>query len=94
MATFQPALSVFLHAATPAQQIAARDLFALGCFLSKIGKGDAASSACCWSALEAIGAPRDEIRSVVPTAQSDYAWIKDNVGPHAEILNLFDETSG
>jgi|GEM_PF-6241548 len=93
MPTWQPALAVFLHAATPAQQMAARDLFAVGCFLSKIGKGDAASSAC-WSALEAIGAPRDEIRSVVPVAQSDYAWIRDNVGPHAEILNLFDETSG
>lgn len=92
MATWQPGLSVFLHAATPGQQIAARDLFALGCFLSKIGKRDAASSAC-WSALEAIGAPRDEIRSVVPTAQSDHAWIKENVGPHSEILDLFAETS-
>jgi len=93
MATWQAGLPVFLHAATPAQQMAARDLFALGCFLSKLGKRDAASSAC-WSALEAIGAPRDEIRSVVPAAQSDYAWIRDNVGPHAEILDLFDETRG
>jgi hypothetical protein len=87
---WQPGLTVFRHAATPAQQIAARDLFALGCFLSKLGKRDAASTAC-WSALEAIGAPRDEIRDVVPTVNSDHAWVKENVGPHAEILSLFDE---
>ena len=92
-----PDLQAFNHAATEQQRIAARDLFALGCYLESVGTGvtgdkarDAGAKAR-WAALEGIGVPISSIHELVNHIQTDRAWIAANVAPHAEILSLFED---
>lgn len=77
------------------RQIAARDLFAIGCYLRKTANaaGDATQSnagiKACWSALEALGVPIDECHRFIDSSQFDRAWMAKFVAPHSEILDLF-----
>ena len=94
-----PDLKVFNRSATDHQNIAARDLFALGCYLTALGKSDAnarvrdAGAKARSAALEGIGVTGDLLHGLVNDIQTDRAWIETHIAPHAEILALFQDAS-
>jgi hypothetical protein len=50
---WEPPHEIWQHVKNIKQQIASRDLFALGCYLIRNGESDAGRKAC-WSTLEGL----------------------------------------
>lgn len=87
---YQPAHPIWTAATSIEQQIAARDLFALGLYLISTGQSEAGSKACS-AAMASIGASTEDSQQFQGAATPRLHWIDANVAPHAEIRSLFEE---